>query len=296
MAVIEAIPQPPVSFPIRQRRRARWFPIPGLPLVVLVLLVVAAVFAPLLAPHPERYGNLRDRHSRPALLGERNSFMLGTDSLGRDIYSRILFGARVSLIVSASTLLIAGSVGIVLGLISGYASGWADEVIMRFVDAANAIPVILIALVLAVVVGPSFGLLLGVLSLGQWPRFARQVRAETLSLKERDYVMLARVAGASVPRILFRHILPGVFNTLLVIATMQVGTVILAEASLSFLGVGVPPPTPSWGGMVSDGRLYLTTAWWVSTFPGLAIALTVLSLVFLGDWLRDRLDPHLRQL
>lgn len=295
MAVLEALPRPAVAIPIRRRAWGRWLPVPALPGVVLVLLVVAAVLAPVLAPHPERFGNLRDRHTKPAILGDSKGYFLGTDSLGRDIYSRILFGARVSLIVSASTLLIAGSVGTVLGLVSGYAGGWADEVVMRFVDAANAIPVILIALVLAVVVGPSFGLLLGVLSLGQWPRFARQVRAETLTLKEREYVMLARVAGASWPRILFRHILPGVFNTLLVVATMQVGTVILAEASLSFLGVGVPPPTPSWGGMVSEGRLYLTTAWWVSALPGLAIAATVMSLVFLGDWLRDRLDPRLRQ-
>jgi peptide/nickel transport system permease protein len=200
------------------------------------------------------------------------------------------------LLVAAGTILIAGSIGTLLGLISGWYGGWIDDVIMRLVDAMNAIPVILIALVLAVAIGPSFAMLLGVLSLGQWPAFARQIRAETLSLRERDYVQLARVAGASTSRILYRHMLPGVFSTVLVVATNQVGTVILAEAGLSFLGVGVPPPTPSWGGMISDGRLYLTQAWWICAFPGLAIALTVLSLVFLGDWLRDRLDPTLRQL
>ncbi len=270
--------------------------LPLFSMTVLSLLVFAGIAAPLIAPYPERYGELIDRHTPPMITGNDTRFILGTDSLGRDIFSRIVFGARVSLIVAGATLLIAGGVGTVLGLVSGYAGGWVDELLMRLVDAANSIPVILIALVLAVIVGPSFGLLLGVLSLGQWPRFARQVRGETLGLKEMDYVKLAKVSGASVPRILLRHILPGVFNTIIVVATNQVGSVILAEASLSFLGVGVPPPTPSWGGMVSDGRLYITTAWWVSAFPGAAIALTVLALVFLGDWLRDRLDPRLRQL
>lgn len=202
----------------------------------------------------------------------------------------------MSLILASVTILIAGTTGTALGLVSGFLGGWTDEILMRLVDAANSIPVILIALVLAEIAGPSFGLLLGVLALGQWPRFARQVRAEVLKLKELDYVSLARIADASVVRILIKHILPGVMPTIIVVATAQVGSVILAEASLSFLGVGVPPPTPSWGGMIAEGRLYITVAWWASAFPGLAIALTVLALVFLGDWLRDRLDPMLRQL
>ena len=269
---------------------------PIVSLLVLAILIVAASAAPWLAPFPETYGELRDRHAEPAIFGGESDHLLGADSVGRDIYSRLLFGARVSLLVAAGTILIAGTLGTLLGLISGWYGGWIDEAIMRLVDAMNAIPVVLIALVLAVAVGPSFALLLGVLSLGQWPAFARQIRAETLSLRERDYVQLARVAGASTPRILRRHMLPGVFSTVMVVATNQVGAVILAEAGLSFLGVGVPPPTPSWGGMISDGRLYLTEAWWISAFPGIAIALTVLSLVFTGDWLRDRLDPTLRQL
>lgn len=269
---------------------------PVFSVTILLILVFAAVTAPWIAPFPERYGELRDRHEKPLFLGGKGGHFLGADSVGRDIYTRLLFGARVSLIIAVSTILIAGSIGTVMGLISGWYGGWVDEVIMRLVDAMNAIPVILIALVLAVAVGPSFWLLLGILSVGLWPGFARQVRAETLSLKDREYVDMAKVSGASTIRILFRHILPGLFSTVVVVATNQVGTVILAEAGLSFLGVGVPPPTPSWGGMISDGRLYLTESWWVSAFPGLAIGLTVTALVFLGDWLRDRLDPRLRQL
>jgi peptide/nickel transport system permease protein len=278
----------------RARRLFRSYPV--FSIIVLAVVLFAATTATWIAPYPATHGELRARHAAPSLLGAEGDHWLGADSVGRDIYSRLLYGARISLVVAVGTILIAGSVGTVLGLISGWYGGWIDEAIMRLVDAMNAIPVILIALVLAVAVGPSFALLLGVLSLGQWPAFARQVRAETLSLRERDYVQLARVAGASTTRILHRHMLPGVFSTVLVVATNQVGTVILAEAGLSFLGVGVPPPTPSWGGMISDGRLYLTEAWWICAFPGLAIALTVLALVFLGDWLRDRLDPTLRQL
>ena len=291
-----AITADPASHGLRARVRRLFRSYPVFSIIVLALVLFAATTATWIAPHPATHGELRARHAAPALLGADNDYLLGADSVGRDIYSRLLYGAGISLVVAAGTILIAGSVGTVLGLISGWYGGWIDEAIMRLVDAMNAIPVILIALVLAVAVGPSFALLLGVLSLGQWPAFARQIRAETLSLRERDYVQLARVAGASTTRILHRHMLPGVFSTVLVVATNQVGTVILAEAGLSFLGVGVPPPTPSWGGMISDGRLYLTEACWICAFPGLAIALTVLSLVFLGDWLRDRLDPTLRQL
>jgi peptide/nickel transport system permease protein len=285
------------SPPGRLRRTLRLFrAYPVLSIAVLGVLVFAAITASWIAPFPERYGELRDRHAEPAIFGGESDHLLGADSVGRDIYTRLLFGARVSLIIASATILIAGTFGTTLGLISGWYGGWIDEAIMRLVDAMNAIPVILIALVLAVAVGPSFWLLLGVLSIGLWPGFARQVRAETLSLKERDYVDMAKVAGAPTYRILYTHILPGLFSTVVVVATNQVGTVILAEAGLSFLGVGVPPPTPSWGGMISDGRLYLTDAWWVSAFPGIAIGLTVTSLVFLGDWLRDHLDPRLRQL
>lgn len=291
---IERMPRRRSGRLVRSLRLFRAYPV--FSVAILGALLFAAITASWIAPFPERYGELRDRHAEPSIFGAEGGHLLGADSVGRDIFTRLLFGARVSLIIAAGTIVVAGSFGTALGLISGWYGGWVDEAIMRLVDAMNAIPVILIALVLAVAVGPSFWILLGVLSVGLWPGFARQVRAETLSLKKRDYVDLAKVAGAPTHRILYRHILPGLFSTVVVVATNQVGTVILAEAGLSFLGVGVPPPTPSWGGMISDGRLYLTDAWWVSAFPGLAIGLTVTSLVFLGDWLRDHLDPRLRQL
>ena len=221
---------------------------------------------------------------------------LGTDHLGRDIVSRIIYGARISIIVAGVTLGIGGTAGVALGLAAGWHGGWIDELIMRLVDIKLAIPLILIAMVLVISLGQSFAIIVAVLAIWIWPRFARQVRAEVLQLKKTDYVDLARVAGASTPRILLVHIFPGTINTLIVVATLQVGIVILLEATLSFLGAGVPPPTPAWGSMVADGRDRMADAWWISTMPGLAIMMTVMSLNLLGDWLRDTLDPRLRQL
>ena len=223
-------------------------------------------------------------------------YVLGTDQLGRDILSRIIFGARISLIVAAVTLGVGGGIGIAIGLISGYYGGWVDELMMRLVDIILAVPLILVALVLVVAVGQSFEMIVAVLALWIWPRFARMVRGEVLQLKTLDYVSLARVAGASTPRILFIHLFPGTINTVIVVATLQVGIVILVEATLSFLGAGVPPPDPAWGSMVADGRNHLVDAWWVCTMPGVAILLTVMSLNLFGDWLRDTLDPRLRQI
>lgn len=223
-------------------------------------------------------------------------YVLGTDQLGRDILSRIIFGARISLIVAAVTLGVGGGIGIIIGLLSGYYGGWVDELLMRLVDIILALPLILVALVLVVAVGQSFEMIIAVLALWIWPRFARMVRGEVLQLKTLDYVALARVAGASTPRILFAHLFPGTINTVIVVATLQVGIVILVEATLSFLGAGVPPPDPAWGSMVADGRDRLVDAWWVATMPGVAILLTVMSLNLFGDWLRDRLDPRLRQM
>ena len=228
--------------------------------------------------------------------GGTSKYLLGTDDLGRDILSRIIYGARISLIIAAVTLGIGGAIGTGLGLVAGYFGGLVDELLMRIVDIFLALPLVLVALVLVVAVGQSFFITTVVLVLFIWVRFARQIRGEVLQLKTMDYVSLAKVAGASTPRILFVHLFPGVVNTLIVVATLQVSIVILVESTLSFLGAGVPPPTPAWGSMVADGRDFLADAWWISTMPGAAILLTVLSLNLFGDWLRDRLDPKLRQL
>jgi peptide/nickel transport system permease protein len=224
-------------------------------------------------------------------------FLLGTDHLGRDVLSRVIYGARISIIVSLVTLGVGGTLGVVMGLTAGWYGGFVDEFLMRLVDIKLAIPLILIALVLVITLGQSLWIIVTVLCLFIWPRFARQVRGEVLQLKHMDYVSLAKVSGASTPRILFIHIFPGTINTLIVVATLQVGIVILLESTLSFLGAGVPPPTPAWGSMVADGRDKLAGGvWWISTFPGVAIMITVMSLNLFGDWLRDTLDPRLRQL
>ncbi len=222
--------------------------------------------------------------------------ILGGDQIGRDLLSRVIHGARVTLVITAISLGSGLLVGVSMGLVSGYYGGWIDEVIMRITDIWLGLPFILIAIVVVIALGQTFTILLGLLALLAWTPFVRNVRGEVLSLKTRDYVSLAKVAGASTFRILVWHILPGVINTIIVIATLRVGQLILTEAILSFLGAGIPPPTPAWGAMVADGRAFINDAWWVAFFPGVAIFLVVMSLNFLGDWLRDRLDPRLRQL
>jgi peptide/nickel transport system permease protein len=286
---------PPADEPVV--RRIRWRGLPYFSLVVLALLVVAGVGAQWLAPHDPLRGELRLRNLPPFwIAGGSVEYALGTDHLGRDMLSRTLYGARISLVLCTVALLAGGTVGTVLGLLSGWYGGWVDEIIMRLVDLFLSLPLVLLTLVLVVTFGASFPLIVAVLASWLWVRFARVVRGEVLRLKQLDHVALARVAGASTARILTLHILPGVRNTLIVVATLQIGILILLEATLSFLGAGVPPPTPSWGAMVADGRSRLADAWWISTLPGVAILLTLLALNLIGDWLRDVFDPRLQQM
>ncbi len=283
--------------PSALRRTWRWlrrYPLISV-LVLLVLLVFPALFADLLAPHDPMLGAIRDRRQPPVFFGGTWEYPLGTDRLGRDILSRIMYGARVSLSISLVGIFVGGLIGVTLGMLAGYFRGWIDAVIMRLVEISLTLPAILLALVLAAATGPSFQTIIVVVAFVLWALYARQVRGEVLSIRERDYVARARVAGASEIRIMARHILPNVANTIIVLATLQVGSVIILEATLSFLGLGVPRPTPAWGLMVADGRQLIVSAWWISFFPGLAITLTVFSLNLLGDWLRDRLDPRLDQ-
>jgi len=278
----------------RAMRQVRRYPVVALSLLMF-LLVIPAVLAPLVAPYDPLKGSLAKRLKPPVWQqGGTIEHPLGTDKLGRDILSRMIHGARVSLMVSLVAIFVGGSVGTGLGLMSGYFGGKTDALIMRLVDISLSLPTILLALVLVAAVGPSFGTVIIVLVVLLWARYARLVRGETLSIKERDFIARARVAGASHTRIMARYIFPNVVNSLIVLATLQVGYVILLESALSFLGAGLPRPTPAWGLMIADGRELIVTAWWVSMFPGLAIMLTVLSLNLLGDWLRDHLDPKLR--
>jgi peptide/nickel transport system permease protein len=275
-------------------RQARRYPL--IPLGILTFfLLIPALFAAQVAPYDPLKGALSKRLKPPVWMeGGSLDHPLGTDKLGRDILSRMIHGARVSLAVSMVAIFVGGIMGTSLGIMSGYFGGRVDAVLMRLVDISLSLPTILLALVLVAAVGPSFGTVITVLVVLLWARYARLVRGETLSIKERDFIARARVAGASNTRIMTRYIFPNVVNSLIVLATLQVGYVILLESALSFLGAGLPRPTPAWGLMIADGRELIVTAWWVSMFPGLAIMLTVLALNLLGDWLRDHLDPKLR--
>lgn len=267
--------------------------VPG---VVLILLVVVGIFAPWISPHDPLAQDLSKRAAPPVWYPEGTArYILGADHVGRDLLSRVIHGARVSLVVAGISLSTGVLVGTSLGVIGGYFGGLADEVITRVVDVWFALPFILIALVAVIVFGASFGLVMILLALLTWAPFVRFVRGDVLSLKERDYVALAKVAGASHMRIMIRHLLPGTFNTIIVVATLRVGQLILTEATLSFIGAGIPAPRPAWGLMVAEERDYVSTAWWGAAFPGFAIFLVVMSMNFIGDWLRDRLDPRLRQ-
>ncbi|MBE0340878.1 ABC transporter permease [Paenibacillus sp. 28ISP30-2] len=263
--------------------------------VIILLVSLTALFAPLLATHNPADIDPLNRLKPPMwLAGGLPEHWLGTDNLGRDMWSRIVYGARVSLIVGIGAVLVSGTIGAILGLLAGFYGRWVDATIMRVADAFLAIPAILLMLVVLAVVGPGMTTLIFVIGVTNWVSYTRVVRGEVLSIKERDFVKAAKAIGSKNSRILLKHILPNVLSSFIVISGMNVATTIIMEASLSFLGLGITPPAVSWGGMLSDGRQYVATNWWVATFPGLAITITVLGVIFLGDWLRDVLDPHMK--
>lgn len=266
---------------------------------MLILLVVTfiAIFGPWLAPFDPNRQNLLMRLREPGMPGQGDlTYWLGSDQLGRDVLSRLLYGARVSLLVGVAAIVVGGTIGTVAGLVSGYFGGWIDDVIMRLGDIQLAFPFILLAIMFLVVLGPGLVNIILVLGIGQWITYARIVRAQTLSLREKEYVEAARAMGDSTFSILFRTILPNIIAPLTVIASFNVAGVILSEAALSFLGLGVPPDVPTWGSMLSESRDHLlSNKWWMAVFPGLAIVLTVLAFNIIGDWLRDFLDPRLKE-
>lgn len=263
--------------------------------VILVLFILTALVGPMLVQHDPMQGSLRARLLPPAwTAGGDWSYPLGTDRLGRDLLSRIVEGARISLAVCAIVIAIAGVIGTLIGTAAGYFGGWTERIMMRLVDLALSFPVILLALLVGAIRGPSFANIIIIISLVLWSQYARMARGETKRIRGEDFVDLARTSGRSDLSIILRHILPNIAPTLVIVATLQVGVVIVLEASLSFLGVGVPPPNPSWGAMIADGRSYITSAWWLCLLPGVAILMTVMSVNMLGDALTDRINPNLR--
>jgi len=268
-------------------------PIRGLGIAILLLIILAAVFAPLITPQGPEITSLQLRLKPPFWMeGNVSPHFLGTDQLGRDIWTRIVYGARVSLTIGLLAMLVAGPIGVFFGLISGYRGRATDTIIMRIADAQLSIPAILLAVTIIAVFGRSLIILIIVLGITKWVEYARVSRAEVLHLKETDFVLASTVVGARSNRLLFRHILPNLMTPVIVLASFSVAEMILAEAALSFLGLGVQPPTPSWGSMGSDGRDYLSNAWWVATWPGIAVLVTVLAINFVGDWLTEVLHPR----
>lgn len=255
----------------------------GLAIGIGLVVLAAAVLAPLVAPHDPNAMNLASALRPPSA-----QHWFGTDQLGRDVLSRVIHGARLSLFIAFCAVLLAGVGGTLVGLIAGYRGGWIDEVAMRLAEIQYALPPVILAMVLVGVIGPNTTNIIIVVTLANWARFARVVRADALSLKHRDFVLLARLSGASSWWIVLRHILPNVRSTLLVLLTLDVGLIMILEATLSFLGLGIQPPDPSWGTMIADGRGYLERAWWISMLPGVVLLLTVLSVNVLGDALRER--------
>lgn len=276
--------------------RARW---PLLAIFILLVVTFAALFGPALAPKDPNRQNIIAR-LQPPLTENRTGeveFFLGTDGLGRDVLSRLIYGARISLIVGLTAVIVGGTLGTALGLVAGYFGGRVDDVIMRVADIQLAFPFILLAIMFLVVLGSGVWNLILILGIGQWVTYARIARGQAISQREKEYVEAARALGARTTSILFKTILPNILAPLIVIASFNIASVILSEAALSFLGLGVPPTVPTWGGMLAESRDQLLAGrWWLAIFPGIAIMLTVLSFNILGDWLRDFLDPRLRGL
>src|SRR5262247_1290138 len=274
-------------------RRTRWMALGGG--VFVLVLVVVALAAPLIARYDPVRQSLRGRLSAPTLEGaDGQAHLLGTDHLGRDVFSRVIYGARVSLLVGFAAVIVGGLVGATLGLVAGFRGGWTDSMIMTLADAQLAFPFILLAIGIIAVLGPSFPTLIVVIGLSGWVTYARVLRSQVLVLRSREFVDAIHALGGSVARVIARHVLPNVLSSLVVIATLELARAVVLEATLSFLGLGVQPPTPSWGGMVHEGREYLDSAWWISTAPGIVLMLTSIVVSRTGDWLRDLLDPTLR--
>lgn len=285
MSVAAASPMP------RRKRSSlwRWWPVGIIALVVLV-----AIFAPWLAPYDPNQQNLLGRLKPPGTVSRSFHYWLGSDELGRDLLSRVIHGARISLIVAFTSVVLSGVVGTALGMIAGYRRGWVEIAVMRVVDVFLSIPAILLAIITVAVLGPGIVNVIMVLALTRWPRYARIAYSQTLSVANMPYVRLSALMGASAPRVLFRHVLPNIVGAVSVVATLEFGLMILFEAGLSFLGLGVQPPTASWGAMLSTGRNYVATAWWVATLPGACLFVLVLAVNLTGDAVRDRLDPRHR--
>ncbi len=266
-------------------------------LIMVLCVVVGGIFAPILSPHDPIFQDVEKRLLPPmGQAGADPEFLLGTDQLGRDIVSRLIYGARISLVVSISAVAFSAVVGTLVGLLSGFYGGKVDNICMRVADVQLAFPFILLAIAIIAVLGPNLQNIIIVMAITGWVIYARIVRAEVLSLREKEYITAVKALGGSNGRIIFKHFLPNVIPSCIVIITLELARMIIMEAALSFLGLGIQPPTPTWGGMLADGRVYLATSWWLATFPGIVIMLVVLGINLLGNWLRDILDPRLTQL
>ncbi len=262
--------------------------------LIVSTIVILAIIGPVISPHDPMGRNLRARFQPPGYTDSAGTYTLGTDQLGRDILSRIIAGSRVSVLVGVVSVLIAGTIGVVYGLLSGFFGGFLDTLLMQVVDAILSIPFIILVVAISGVVGAGLTTLILILGGTGWTTYARVIRGEVFKIREMEYVVAAYALGQNRLKVMFLHILPNVISSAIVLAAVQVGVTILAESSLSFLGLGVKPPTVTWGLMLADGKAYINSAWWMTTFPGIAITITVLGVVFLGDWLRDFLDPNIR--